>query len=311
MFIGIVTVRNHRYHPNRRLLESAGLLGHDAFLIHPGKVVLGTGEGGLRLDWLVGSRRPQVLLPRIGATIKEYGLTMIRHFDLMGVRVVNRFEALLLASNKFLSLQALCRQGIPVPETRYASNRANFEKAVSSLGGFPVVIKIARSRQGSGVFLLDSPGKGKGILEEELNRGRGLLVQSYIPPERRRDYRLLVVGERVVGAMVLRPKKGDFRANIHLGGKAESFEPAEDLCRTAVSSARALGLDIAGVDVIEDEGGVLRVVEVNSSPGFKGLERCSGKDMASEIIRYAVKDRESGYENSLCDGQTGVDRAPE
>jgi len=309
--IGIVTVRNQRYHPNRRLLESAGFLGHEAFLLHPGRVYLGVGEGGLCTGWLVGNRQPQVLLPRIGATIKEFGLTVIRHFDLTGVHVVNRFGAVLLASNKFLSLQALCRQGIPVPETRYASNRANFGKAVSSLGGFPVVIKIARSRQGSGVFLLDSPGRGKDVLEMELNTGRGLLVQSYIPPEKRRDYRLLVVGERVVGAMVLRPKKGDFRANIHLGGRAESFEPAGDLCRMAVGSARALGLDIAGVDVIEDEGGVLRVVEVNSSPGFKGLERCSGKDMASEIIRYAVKDRESGYENCLCDGQTGVDRAPE
>ncbi|MBN1102006.1 MAG: RimK family alpha-L-glutamate ligase [Deltaproteobacteria bacterium] len=311
MLIGIVTVRNHRYHPNRRLLESAGLLGHEASLIHPGKLYLGAGERGLRMDWLAATRRPQVLLPRIGATIKEYGLTVIRQFDLMGVHVVNRYEALILASNKFLSLQALCRQGIPVPETRYASNRANFEKAVSSLGGFPVVIKIARSRQGSGVFLLDSQGKGKAVLEEELNTGRGLLVQSFISPERRRDYRLMVVGERVVGAMVLMPQKGEFRANIHLGGRAEAFEPAEDLCRMAVGSAKALGLDIAGVDVIEEEGGVQRVLEVNSSPGFKGLESCSGKDVASEIIGYAVKDRESGYENSLCDGQTGVYRTPE
>ena len=150
MRIGILTVRNHRYHPNRRLIETARRLNHEPLLIHPGKLFLSAGREGLQIGWLGSELRPDVLLPRIGATIKEYGLTAVRHFELLGIPLVNRYEAILLARNKFLTLQSLCGKGIPVPETLYASNWANFSEAVSRLGGFPVVAKISRSRQGSG-----------------------------------------------------------------------------------------------------------------------------------------------------------------
>jgi len=288
MIIGILSVRNHRYHPNRRLLEAAAHLHVEATLVHPGRVYLGAGEEGLIVGRGHPWKRPNVLLPRLGATIKEYGLTMIRHFQLMGNRVVNRFEAILLASNKFRSLQALSAKGIPVPETRYASNGVNFRKAVASLGGFPLVVKLPQGRQGTGVFLLDSEEEGKAVLEAHLNTGRGLLLQRYIGPEGRKDYRILVVGEKVVAAMALKPRRGDFRANVHLGGTPTAVEPDRGMSRLALSCAGALGLDIAGVDVIEDQMGSLHVIEVNASPGFKGLERCTGVDVAAEIIRYTA-----------------------
>ncbi|PKN66345.1 MAG: hypothetical protein CVU57_06660 [Deltaproteobacteria bacterium HGW-Deltaproteobacteria-15] len=289
MNIWILTVRSHRYHPNRRLLEAAGGLRQKASLIHPGKIHLIVNGHRLGMGGRFFKRSPDLLIPRLGATIKEYGLTAIRHFQLMGAAMMNRFEPILLASNKFLSLQTLAAAGIPVPETSYASNPSNFETALSGMGGFPIVIKIASSRQGSGVFLFDTLEKAGPILEDQLNKGHGLLMQRYIPPEGRADFRVLVGGGEILGAMSLKPKKGEFRSNIHLGASAQAVACSEEMASLALRSAGALGLDIAGVDLVQDKHKVLRVMEVNSTPGFKGLEKCTGKDIAGAIIRCAMK----------------------
>ena len=293
MIIGILSVKNHRYHPNRRLLEAAKALKHQALILHPGKLFMGINDAGLGIVHITRRFRVDVVIPRIGATIKEYGLSMIRHLELLGIPVINNYSAILLARNKFLSLQTLSRQGMPVPETRYASNGSNFDKAVFDLGGFPVVIKASSGRQGEGVFRMDTPKKSRHLLKNLLNKGRGVLIQEFIPPENRKDIRVLVVGEKVVGAMALKPRKGDFRANIHLSGLAEKTSLTKDMTALALNSTKALGLDIAGVDMIEESSGDLRVIEVNYAPGFRGLESCTGEDVASEIIRYAAREGNS------------------
>jgi ribosomal protein S6--L-glutamate ligase len=289
MVIGILSVRNHRYHPNRRLLEAARASNHTAVLVHPGRFFMSVDDQGLRIEGLSRSFRAEVIISRLGATIKEYALTMIRHFELLGVPVINNYRSILLARNKFLSIQTLARNGIPVPDTRYASNWSNFDKSISDLGGFPVVAKISSSRQGKGVFRIDSLEQSRPVLESLLNTGQGLLVQRFIPPEKRKDMRVMVVGEKVVGAMALTPRKGDFRANIHLHGRAEKADLTGEIAALAVKSTRALGLDISGVDMIGEKNGTFRVIDVNYSPGFKGLESCTGIDVASEIIDYVTE----------------------
>lgn len=289
MIIGICSTRNHRYHPNRRLLEAAGQLGHRGVLLHPGKYTVGLGVKGPTVEPVRGGFVVDVVLPRIGASIKEYGLTMVRHFELCGIPVVNPYASILLASNKFLCLQALCRQGIPIPESRYASNWSNFEKARSLLGGYPLVVKAPRSRQGSGVFLLESKEQGKAMLEGMLHQGQGVLLQEFIPPSERRDIRIVMAGKRALGAMTLTPRQGDFRANIHLRGKAVPLTPTGEMLDLARRAVRTIRLDIAGVDMIEDRDGKLRVIEVNYSPGFKGLEKCTGRDIAIEIVEYVTR----------------------
>lgn len=289
MIIGICSTRNHRYHPNRRLLEAARQLGHEAKLLHPGKYAIGLAGAGPTIDPVRGPFAADVILPRIGASIKEYGLSMIRHFEMLGVPVVNSFHSILLASNKFLSLQALSKMGVPVPESQYASNWANFKKAAARLEGYPLVAKESRSRQGNGVFLLKSPENARQLLEGVLGQGRGVLLQRFIPTERRRDIRVVVAGDRSLGAMFLTPVKGDFRANIHLGGRAKALKPTKEMLKLAVKSTQTLGLDISGVDMIEIEGRDLKVIEVNYAPGFRGMEKCTGRDIAIEIINYMTK----------------------
>lgn len=269
-------------------MEAARALKHEAILMHPGRLFMGVADQGLRIDPLIRRFQADVILPRLGATIKEYGLTLIRHLELLGIPVINNYQSILVARNKFLSLQTLFKHGVSIPESAYASNWSNFQKAVAKLGGFPLVIKAPRSRQGSGVFLIDAIEKHRPLLNAFLDRDQGLLIQKFIPPEKRRDVRIMVVGKKVVGAMSLIPRKGDFRANIHLKGRAEKILPTRAMSNLAIRSVTALGLAISGVDMIEENDGMLRVVDVNYSPGFRGLERCTGKDVAIEIIKYVT-----------------------
>jgi ribosomal protein S6--L-glutamate ligase len=289
MHIGILTARGRNYHPNRRLLGASSTLGHRVTLIHP-KTCLSEVQGS-RLGVLgsTGLRGIDVLLPRIGATINEYALGLVRHFELGGLRVVNGFHSILLARNKFLTLQTLVSNGIPVPRSYYVSNFENFHKAVAELGGYPVVAKTPNSRQGSGVLLVGSRVTADFIIHNLHNQRHGLVVQEYIPPKERKDLRAFVLGEEVVAAMELEPNRGDFRANVHLKGRGRSVNLDTELSGLAVKAARALGLEISGTDIILDAKASPKVIEVNYSPGFRGLEAASGLDVASRIIEYAAR----------------------
>ena len=286
MDIGIFSVRNNRFHPNRRLIQAAGELGHRICLVHPENCLseIHSGKLGLRSPFEDG--QVDALLPRIGARISEYALTLIRHFEVMNIRVVNGFQSILLARNKFQSLQALANTGMPVPASYFVSDFRMFRKAVKNLGGYPVVAKTASSRQGAGVVLVQSAVTAEFIMQNLLVKGQGLLVQEFIPPHERKDIRAFVLGSKVIAAMEMEPRAKDFRSNIHLGGRAKAVTLSRELTELAVRSTQALGVEISGTDIIVDHNGTAKVIEVNYSPGFKGLEASSGLDIASEIIQY-------------------------
>lgn len=287
MLIGILSVRDKSYHPNQRLIEAASGSGHRVSLIHTRDCFseINLGRPGLKID---GGGTPDVLLPRIGATINDYALTVVRHFEMSGIPVVNNFQSILLARNKFLTLQTLVYNGVTVPDTSLVVNLKGFENAVSRLGGYPVVAKMPSSRQGSGVVLVDSAATAEFVMENLQDNSRGILVQEYVAPEGRRDVRAFVLGDRVIGAMELRPNSGDFRSNIHLTGQGKAVALSRELSELAVRSGKALGLEISGTDMVVSEDGAAKVVEVNYSPGFRGLEKATGLDIASRIVRHVV-----------------------
>ncbi len=292
MIIGILSVRDSAYHPNQRLIEAASQSGHNVRLIHTRDCLseIDHGRPALKIE---GSDRPDVLLPRIGATINDYALGVVRHFELADVPVVNGFHSILLARNKFLTLQTLARNDVNVPDTYLVVNFRGFEEAVKGLGGYPVVAKMPSSRQGSGVVLVDSPVTAEFVMHNLQDNSRGLLVQEYIAPRRRREIRAFVIGDRVAGAMELMPNSEDFRSNIHLAGQGKGVTLDPKLSELAVRSAKVLGLEIAGTDIIVGEDGAPRVIEVNYSPGFRGLEKATGLDIASGIVGY-VEDKLRG-----------------
>jgi len=289
MIIGILSVRDEGYHPNQRLIEAASQSGHRVRLIHTRDCLaeIDHNRPALKIE---GSNGPDVLLPRIGATINDYALGVVRHFELSDVPVVNGFHAILLARNKFLTLQTLACNGVNVPDTYLVVNLQGFEGAVKGLGGYPVVAKMPSSRQGSGVVLVESKVTAEFIMHNLQDNSRGLLVQEYIAPRGRREIRAFVIGDRVAGAMELIPNPDDFRSNIHLVGQGKGVTLDPKLSELAVRSAKILGLEIAGTDIIVGEDGAPRVIEVNYSPGFRGLEKATGLDIASEIVGY-VEDK--------------------
>ncbi|MCF8145050.1 MAG: RimK family alpha-L-glutamate ligase [Deltaproteobacteria bacterium] len=285
MDIGILSVQDERYPPNQRLMEAAARSGYRARLIHTRDClpkIIG-GRPGMTVE---SGGKPDILLPRIGATINDYALGVVRHFELSGVAVVNGIKAILLARNKFLSLQALAAAGLPVPDTLLAVNARGAQEAAETLGGYPVVAKMPSSRQGQGVLRIDSAITSDFVMENLQDNSRGVLVQEYLIPENRRDIRAFVVGGEVVAAMELTPLAGDFRSNIHLTGSGKGLTLDEELSELAVRSAEVLGLEIAGTDIIVDKEGTPKIIEVNYSPGFRGLEQATGVDIASRIIGY-------------------------
>jgi len=287
MHMGILSVRDETYHPNRRLMAAAVQAGHRISLIHTRDSLscIQDNQPSVRLPQ---ADFPDVLLPRVGATINDYALSVVKHFSDSGCRVVNGFESILLARNKFMGLQRLARQGISVPDTCLVVTQEGFERSVERLGGYPVVAKMPSSRQGNGVVLVESQGTSSFVMNNLQDNTRGILVQRYIPPEGRTDIRAFVLGDRVLGAMALKPNPGDFRTNIHITGQGQTLALTPSLSKLAVKSSNALGLEISGCDIILQENGSPQVIEVNYSPGFRGLEHATGVDIAKQIIRYVT-----------------------
>ena len=286
MNIGIITVRDHEYHPNRRLIEAAAEQGHQAMLIHPYRVWPFLDKGKPVLVGPPEIKQMDVILPRQGATVGDSCLTLIRHFSLMGIPVVNDSNSIRLAKNQFLTLMALTEAGVNVPDTVFVNSAQGFHDALVRLGGFPVVVKQVSNRQGEGVALIETERNVHTVIHDYLDEREGLLVQRFIHPQGRQDIRALVVGGKIAGAIELWPREGDFRANIHLSGKSRPKNLSHGLEDIALKATDVIGLDIAGVDLILDQNERINVIEVNYSPGFRGMEASTGLDIAGRIVNY-------------------------
>ena len=286
MHIGIITVRDQEYHPNRRLIEAATEQGHRISLIHPYRVWPCLEDGNPYLVDHLNIQPVDVVLPRQGSTVGDSCLVLIRHFSLMGIPVVNDLNSIRLAKNQFLTLMALTEAGITVPDTVFVNSIQGFHDALDRLGGLPVVVKQASNRQGEGVALIETEGNVHTVVSDYLDEREGLLVQRFIHSKGRQDIRVLVVGGKIAGAVELWPMEGDFRANIHLSGKSRPKDLPHELEEIAIKTTEAIGLDIAGVDLIVDQKERVNVIEVNYSPGFRGMEAATGVDIAGRIVNY-------------------------
>ena len=288
MHIGIITVQDSDYHPNRRLLKAAHAAGHTGILIHPYRLWPTAVNGKLGLTGKDSAPLPQVVLPRQGAQIGDACLALIRQFQLMDIPLVNNLEAVRIARNKFHTQQVLTAAGLPCPDTVFVNAAPGFFQAVDRLDGYPVVAKQTSERQGDGVWRIMDENDARQRALPALDRRRGLMVQRYLPPENRRDIRALVIGGQLICAATLIPAKGDFRANFHLGSDIRATALSTELEQAALAAAAAVGCDVAGVDMMVDTEKRPLIVEVNYSPGFKGLEAATGLDIAGRIIQFAA-----------------------
>ncbi len=228
------------------------------------------------------------VLPRIGASITDYGLAVVKQFEALGVCTINDAQAISDSRDKMRCLQILNRHGIQVPPTVLTRSMRGVRAAVEAVGGMPVVLKVLRGTQGRGVMLVHTPISLGSVLETLRSLDEDVIIQQFIAEGAGRDYRAFVIGNKVIAAMLRTAPEGEFRANIHRGGEGSLVKLPPAFERAAIRAARVLGLDIAGVDLMESHSGPM-VIEVNSSPGFEGIEKATGLNIAGAIIRHIKK----------------------
>src|SRR3954466_7669656 len=280
--------RKKTLYSTRRLLEAAKARGLRTRVIDVLRCNLALGSGEARLYHRAKEVRGlAVAIPRIGASVTAVGLSVVRHLEAMGVPLVNGASAIARSRDKLAALQQLAAAGVRIPRTVLARGGGDVRDLVAQVGGLPAILKLIQGTQGVGVMIAHSAAEVESILGTLWDLGQEILLQEFISESRGRDIRALVVGDRVVGAMRREAPRGEFRSNLHRGGFGTAVELPADDAAAAVRAARVLGLDVAGVDLLESSDGP-KVVELNSSPGFEGLERATGLDIAGEIVGFAA-----------------------
>jgi ribosomal protein S6--L-glutamate ligase len=283
--------RNSRLYSTRRLVEAAHQLGFGARVLDTLRCNMVVARDAPRI--LYGGRDLvatdlQVVIPRIGASITGYGLSVVNQLELMGVPVLASATPIARSRDKLRALQLLSRFGIDIPRTVMCRFREEVPEAVDMVGGLPCIIKLIQGTQGVGVMLASTMAEVQGMLEALWTLGQEILLQEMVAESKGRDVRALVVGDRVVAAMRRTARAGEFRSNIHRGASAEAVELPREFAETAVKAARVIGLEVAGIDMLEARTGP-KIMEVNSSPGFEGLETATGKDIATPYVQHAVE----------------------
>ena len=203
----------------------------------------------------------------------DYGLSLLRQFMHLGIPLVNGLEGVTIARNQYITLQTLAAAGLPVPDTFLVTAKEGCHQAVEALGGYPVIVKRMDGMGGEGVRMVRQPHEAADISEKWLKEKKGMVVQRLIPPDSRRDLRILVVGNEVAGAMALTPKKGDFRSNYHLNGHPMAIDLPQEWTQLAIRAVAACHLEIAGVDLIVTSDNTPYLMEVNYSPASGGWNR--------------------------------------
>jgi len=281
--------RKRSLYSTRRLVEAIRTRGHRPLVLDTLRCNLILSAGNPRMTFRgVELRGLEVVIPRIGASVTGYGLAVVNHLEMMGVPVLNAAVGIARSRDKLRCLQLLASSGLPIPRTVMARDRSNVPRLLDEVGGLPAVVKLLRGTQGVGVMLASTLAELQGILDTFWDLGQEIVLQEFVAESRGRDIRALVVGGRVVGAMRRKARRGEFRSNLHRGGRGKPVTLAPEFMEAAVQATRVVGLEVAGVDVLETRRGPT-VMEVNSSPGFEGLERATGLDVAGAIVERALE----------------------
>lgn len=286
----VILSRSRTLHSTRRLVEEARRKNIEIIVLNPLRCQLKVGSQGPEI-FVYGKKLEgvQVVLPRIGTSITEYGLLVVRQFEAMGVPVVNSSDAILNSRNKFRALQRCSEKKLPMPVSMMSRSISDLPSSFRAIGRFPMVMKLLQGAQGIGVMLGHDRSSVESVMSTMLNFDKDLILQEFIKESGGSDVRVLVVGGKVVASMRRLAKRGEFRANVHRGGSGERLKRLPVAYeRLALASAKALGLDIAGVDILESDRGPM-LLEVNSSPGFQELEKATGINVAEQMIRACMK----------------------
>lgn len=282
----LVLSRDAKLYSTKRLVEACQSNGHECRVVDH-----------VKCDLVIEKRNPHVvyngqplvnvdaIIPRIGASVTFFGTSVVRQFEMMKVFTTTESQALVRSRDKLRSLQILSRAGIGMPKTVFTNYSKDVAGVVDSVGGAPCIIKLLEGTQGLGVVLADTKKAAIAVIEAFNSLKARVIVQEFIKEARGEDVRAFVVDGRIVGAMKRIGKEGEFRSNLHRGGRAELIQLSREEEVVAIKAAKALGLHVAGVDMLQSDRGPL-IIEVNSSPGLEGIEKATGHDIAGEIVKF-------------------------
>lgn len=293
MKIGVLS-RNRNLYSTRRLVEAGKERGHEMPVINHKRCYMNitTSKPSIHLDG-DAIEGVDAIIPRIGASISFFGTAVVRQFEMMGVYSVNESVAITRSRDKLRASQLLARKGIGLPITGFANTPDDTDDLLKFVGGAPVVIKLLEGTQGVGVVLTETKKAAESVIEAFSGLKANFMIQEFIKEAGGADIRCLIVGDKVVAAMKRQGKEGEFRSNLHRGGSAKLVKLTPDERKTAVRSAKVMGLNVAGVDLLRSERGPV-VMEVNSSPGLEGIENATDKDVAGMIIEFIEKNARQG-----------------
>jgi ribosomal protein S6--L-glutamate ligase len=290
----VVLSTNPKLYSTHRLMEAGKARGHQMVVLNHKRCYMN-----------ITTMRPSIhykgeavegvdaVIPRIGASVSFYGTAVVRQFEMMGVYSVNESMAITRSRDKLRALQLLSRKGIGLPVTGFANSPDDTEDLLDFVGGAPVVIKLLEGTQGVGVVLGETRKAAESVIEAFRGLNANFMVQEFIKEAGGSDIRCFVIGDKVVASMKRTGKEGDFRSNLHRGGSAELVRITPEERSTAVRSAKIMGLNVAGVDLLRSNHGPV-VMEVNSSPGLEGIESATGKDIAGQVIQFIEKNARPG-----------------
>lgn len=276
--------RNARLYSTRRLIEAARERGHVVRVLDPLRCYVRIAPKDVAIRYKGKDVRDiDAVIPRIGTSSTFYGTAVLRQFEMMGVYTPNPSDAVLRARDKLRCLQILASQGLDMPVTVFGDNPDDTNDVLAMLGDPPHVIKLNEGSQGTGVVLAEKRSASQSVVEAFRGLYANFLVQEFIAEAKGSDLRCFVVGKKVVAAMQRVASPGEFRANLHRGGSAIKADLSAEEKRIAIRAAGALGLGIAGVDLLRSNRGPL-LLEVNASPGLEGIELASGINVAGAIM---------------------------
>jgi ribosomal protein S6--L-glutamate ligase len=286
-----VLSRNSNLYSTKRLVEAARQRGHECRVLDH-----------LRCDIIIEQNNPAIhyrgdliknldaVIPRIGASVTFYGSAVVRQFEMMNVFTTTKSQAIVRSRDKLRSMQILARSGVGLPKTAFTNYSREDKYLIEAVGGTPCVIKLLEGTQGLGVVLAETRKAAQSVIEAFHNLKARVIVQEFIKEAKASDIRAFIIGNEVVSAMKRQGKEGEFRSNLHRGGSATIYKLNRAEKAAALTAAKAMGLTIAGVDMLQSNRGPL-ILEVNSSPGLEGIEEATGIDIASKVIKYIEQER--------------------
>ena len=281
-----VLASNPSLYSNKRIMEAGEARGHEM-------VFLNVEHSYMKLD----VHRPEIryrggnilnqfdaIVPRIKPAVTFYGCAILRQFKHLGVYCLNSADAITQSRDKLFASLLFSENDINIPVTGFAKSPMDTKDLIRMVNGAPLIIKLLESTQGRGVVLAETDKAAESVINAFKSVKTNILVQEFIKEANGQDIRCFVVNGKVVASMQRQAAKGEFRANIHQGGKASVIKITSEERKLAIKAAKALNLAVAGVDIIRSNKGPL-LLEVNSSPGLEGIELATGIDIADEMIR--------------------------